>query len=246
MVSTQHSAQQGQHQQAQKSAPQLSENQVCNAVIQRTIRRSSSSQPPEYIPHLFQTYRTQSTLHPGPVFPHLVREFWIHAKTFTCQVASFVFGKNIVINGKLIAKLIDNDGSGTRCELMGEKRPDQVEMAKAISTTRSHANKVKNLHFDLRIWARILLDAEKSLELVSTVGSFFNAKSLKNMGLISELKYAVVKIIKEEVCCRRIPLEDFHIFSNSEPLDYVTSCHSVSVAPNASEPSEKKRKYDHK
>lgn len=92
----------------------------------------------------------------GPLFPHLVIEFWIHAKTSTCQIASFVFGKKIVITEKLIAKLIENDESSIRHELMGERRYDQVEMAKSIFTTGSHANKIKNTHSDLRIWARIL------------------------------------------------------------------------------------------
>lgn len=41
---------------------------------------------------------------------------------------------------KLINKLVSNDGSGIRRELIGERRFDQVKMAKAISTTGSHAN----------------------------------------------------------------------------------------------------------
>lgn len=42
-----------------------------------------------------------------------------------------------------------------------------------------------------------LVDTEKSLGLVSMVGSFFNVNSLKNTGLISKLKYVVVEIPKE-------------------------------------------------
>lgn len=60
------------------------------------------------------------------------------------------------------------------------------------------------------------------------------------------MKYTVVEIPKEEICCRRIPLEDFPIFSNLEPLNYVTSCDFASVAPTASEPSKNKIKSDHK
>ncbi|KAI5447293.1 hypothetical protein KIW84_014953 [Lathyrus oleraceus] len=40
---------------------------------------------------------------------------------------------------------------------MRYRRSDQVEMAKAISTTISHSNKIKNIHSKLRIWERILL-----------------------------------------------------------------------------------------
>lgn len=40
---------------------------------------------------------------------------------------------------------------------MGERRPDQVKIAKVISTTGIHGNKIKNFHSKLRILARILL-----------------------------------------------------------------------------------------
>lgn len=46
----------------------------------------------------------------GPIFFHLVREFWIHSKTSVFQVTSFVMGKKIVSNKKLIAKLMNMMG----------------------------------------------------------------------------------------------------------------------------------------
>lgn len=51
----------------------------------------------------------------GSVFFHLVREFWIHAKTLVFQVTSFIMGKKFVITEKLIAKLIGHDGSRMGC-----------------------------------------------------------------------------------------------------------------------------------
>lgn len=87
----------------------------------------------------------------------LVRELWIHAKTYTFQVTSFVIGKKIVITEKLIAKLIRHDGSGKKCLQMVERNFDLIEISKVIFTFGVHSNKIKDLLPHLRIWAKILL-----------------------------------------------------------------------------------------
>ena len=49
----------------------------------------------------------------GPVFPKLVKEFWIQASTSNHQVTSYVMGKNISISEDLIARLIGHNGGGS-------------------------------------------------------------------------------------------------------------------------------------
>ena len=51
----------------------------------------------------------------GPVLPHLMKYFWIHAKSSTFQVVSFVKGKKVIINEQIIAKVLNLDGKGIRC-----------------------------------------------------------------------------------------------------------------------------------
>lgn len=67
-----------------------------------------------------------------PIYFNLVKDFWIHVKSSSFQVISFVFRKKIVISEKLIAKLIDHDGSGIRYEQMVKKDSNITEMSKVI------------------------------------------------------------------------------------------------------------------
>lgn len=42
----------------------------------------------------------------GPVFPTLVKEFWIHAQAYPKVIVSSVMGKKLMITEKLISQLI--------------------------------------------------------------------------------------------------------------------------------------------
>lgn len=42
----------------------------------------------------------------GPVFPTLVKEFWIHAQAYPTVIISSVMGKKLMITKKLISQLI--------------------------------------------------------------------------------------------------------------------------------------------
>lgn len=53
------------------------------------------------------------------------------------------------------------------------------------------------------------------------VGNMFNAKGMNNMGIIPKLIRPPAEIPKEYIYNRRIPLEDFPIFSKPNPLDVV-------------------------
>ena len=72
----------------------------------------------------------------GPVFPKLVKEFWIHATTSNHEVTSYVMGKKIIIIEDFIGKFIGYDGSGIRCIDMAEKGSDLTTVSKEIFSSR--------------------------------------------------------------------------------------------------------------
>ena len=93
----------------------------------------------------------------GPVFPSLVKEFWIHTTTSNHQVTLYVIGKKIVIFEDLIAWLIGHDGGAIRCSDMAEKCPDLTTISKEIFTSGKPSNKIKDLKYYFRIWSKIIL-----------------------------------------------------------------------------------------
>ena len=68
----------------------------------------------------------------SPVFPKLVKEFWIHATTSNHQVTSYVIGKKTIITEDLIGKLIGHDGDSIRRRDMEEKDSDLTIVSKEI------------------------------------------------------------------------------------------------------------------
>lgn len=77
----------------------------------------------------------------------------------------------------------------------------------------------------------------------------FNAKSLKNTGIITELTSNPAEVTKKAITNRRIPLEDFPIFSKSNPMNvmmnYFASCQAGAL-DKASKTHSKKRKISMK
>lgn len=97
-----------------------------------------------------------------------------------------------------------------------------------VKETRNGSRKMRNwiplgrLISDILMESKLiysLTNAEKTKGLESLVMNFFNDKSLKNMGIVTDLTSPTVEIPKEVLYNIRIPLEDFHIFSNPEPMD---------------------------
>ena len=87
----------------------------------------------------------------GPVFPKLVKEFWIHATTSNHQVTCFVKGKKIIIYEDLIGKLIGHNGGGIRCSDMADKSSDLTKISKETFTSGHSSKKIKDLKDYLRI-----------------------------------------------------------------------------------------------
>ena len=73
----------------------------------------------------------------GPVFPKLVKEFWIHATTSNHQVTSYMMGKKISISEDLIARLISHNGGGIYCSEREHSKASYTSF-KIQKGTRSH------------------------------------------------------------------------------------------------------------
>lgn len=50
----------------------------------------------------------------GPIYPMLVKQFWIHATATKDIITSFVMNRKIVVTEKTIAYLISHNGYGKR------------------------------------------------------------------------------------------------------------------------------------
>lgn len=64
-----------------------------------------------------------------------------------------------------------------------------------------------------------LIDYQFSNGKTPLVGRMLNTKGMKNMGIITDVIIPPAKMPKEVIHNRRIPLEDFPIFSKTYPLE---------------------------
>lgn len=90
-----------------------------------------------------------------------------------------------------------------------------------------------------------LTEAQFIKELEPQVRNVFNAKSMKSVGIISEVKIKPTEIPKEDMSNIMIPLEDFSIFLKPYPMDfvigYLNGCQANVVITSSETPSKKKR-----
>ncbi|XP_057444104.1 uncharacterized protein LOC130736280 [Lotus japonicus] len=99
----------------------------------------------------------------GPIYDKLVKEFWKHADYDDLQVVSYVLGKKIIITERSIALLLGPDTiKGYRFQANDSK----LRAVKDTINSVLYANwkpgkfdyKTRELHPDLRIWHKIMLN----------------------------------------------------------------------------------------
>src|SRR3954466_12766143 len=93
----------------------------------------------------------------GPIYPELVKDFWVHATVTPTAIMSFVLGHEVIITEKLIRKLYSlNDEEG-----WAELQPHTVDWAlveKQISTAVGvDSHFTGNLRPFYKVWAEIIL-----------------------------------------------------------------------------------------
>ncbi|KAL5074103.1 hypothetical protein RYX36_013087, partial [Vicia faba] len=181
-----------------------------------------------------------------PVFPKLVKEFWIHATTSNRHVMSYVMGKKIVIIEDLIGKLIGHDRSGIKCSEMEEKAKVHLphimfnHLKTSVKETREKERTKREL-IPLRILISDILKEIRLIEYLTEAQQEnllepcarkpLNAKNLKKMKIIGTIKKDPTLTTKEVITTRRVPQKDFPLFTqvDSSPeivLRYLEACKS--------------------
>lgn len=80
-----------------------------------------------------------------------------------------------------------------------------------------------------------LSEAQQLIELETCVGKTFNAKNLKKMKIINHIKKDPTKVVKEAISTRRIPMDDFPMFTQQDPpkvtVWYLDACKRAGIPP---------------
>src|SRR3954465_7603110 len=93
----------------------------------------------------------------GPIYPALVKDFWVHATVTPTAIISFALGHEVVITEKLIRKLYTlDDEEGCTGPLPG--RVSWLLVEKQISfSTGIESHKTGTLRAFYQVWAEIIL-----------------------------------------------------------------------------------------
>lgn len=85
-----------------------------------------------------------------PVYPHLMKDFGVHEKSYVYQDVSFSKGKKIIINEQRIAKLLYHNGEKSKCYDAVQKWSDLMEVNRTIFKSQ-RVSKTDGLYDHLRI-----------------------------------------------------------------------------------------------
>lgn len=98
----------------------------------------------------------------GPMYPVLVKKFWVHATAEKETITSYVMNRKIVITEKSIADLISHDGKGKRVHSAKINARREAIIALVIFKEETNFGddkwpSVKDLTRNLRVWFKIIL-----------------------------------------------------------------------------------------
>lgn len=92
---------------------------------------------------------------PGPVYPALVKEFWIHASSYPKVVVSSVMGTKFMVTEELLKQLFGYQHEDT--DYLPPTRRDLDEVHAEVFVSGEQSNKIKDLKPQYKIWAKILI-----------------------------------------------------------------------------------------
>lgn len=91
----------------------------------------------------------------GPVFPVLVKEFWIHASVYPKVVVSSIMGTKYMVTEQLIRQLVGYKHEDV--DYLPPARRDMEEIYAEVFVFGKHSNKIKDLKPHYKVWAKIFI-----------------------------------------------------------------------------------------
>src|SRR4051812_1436816 len=91
----------------------------------------------------------------GPVYPDLVKEFWVHVVVAPKSILSFVHGKFVVVTENILRMMFDLRNLEGGYEI--DQRADWEEVLTTLYTDVKETKRVKDMRDLYKIWTKILL-----------------------------------------------------------------------------------------
>src|SRR3954467_12087171 len=91
----------------------------------------------------------------GPVYPDLVKEFWVHAIVAPKSILSFVHGKFVVVTENILRMMFDLRNLEGAFEI--DQRADWEVVLSTLYTDVNKTKNVKDMRDLYKIWTKILL-----------------------------------------------------------------------------------------
>src|SRR4051812_19525139 len=91
----------------------------------------------------------------GPVYPDLVKEFWVHAVVAPKSILSFVHGKFVVVTEDILRMMFDLRNAEGAFEI--DQRADWQDVLSTLYTNANKTKSVKDMRHLYKIWTKILL-----------------------------------------------------------------------------------------
>src|SRR3954469_12763436 len=104
---------------------------------------------------IFQGWTSLFAEFVGPVYPDLVKEFWVHVVVAPKAILSFVHGKSVVVTENILRMMFDLKNPEGAFE--ADQRTDLGDILSTLYLNPKKNNHVKDLKDIYRIWTKILL-----------------------------------------------------------------------------------------
>src|SRR4051812_20901058 len=91
----------------------------------------------------------------GPVYPDLVKEFWVHAVVAPKSILSFVHGKFVVVTENILRMMFDLRNPEGAFEI--DKRAEWKDVLSTLYMDINETKNVKDMKDLYKIWTKILL-----------------------------------------------------------------------------------------
>lgn len=92
---------------------------------------------------------------PGPVYPALVKEFWIHASQYPNVVVSSVMGRKLMVTEEMLRNLFGYQHTDIDYLPLARRNLDVVYAE--VFTSGQQSNKIKDLKPHYKLWIKILI-----------------------------------------------------------------------------------------